>query len=127
MVTVNWRSELVVTGGPSKLADDHFEAEAYDVNQFVVAAEGSALVDIQPGDPGDVLAIMITSDNYEDLTYTVDQGSPNTLDGPLTLIGVGQVALLGATCNVFAFVNSGTVLDANVQIIVVRNAVDSGM
>lgn len=119
---------MVVSGGPSKSVDDHFDAEAYDVNQFVVEAQGTAIVDIQPGDPGDVLAIMITSDNYEDLTYTVDQGvTPIPLDGPLTLIGQGAVSLLGSTCNVFSFANAGALLDANVQIIVIRNAVDVGM
>lgn len=127
MVTVNWTTTMVVTGGPSESLDDHFTAEAYDVNEILVAAEGTAIADIQPGDPGDVLAIMIQSDNYEDITYSVDMGAPVVLDGPLTLIGLGAISLLGATCNVFTFINAGTELDANIKVTVIRNAIDGGM
>lgn len=127
MVTANWTQTMVVTGGPSETLDDHFTAEAYDLNEIEVAAEGTAIADIQPGDPGDVLAILIKSDNYTSITYAVDMGAPIDLDGPLMLVGPGAVSLLGATCNVFTFINAGTEDAANITILVLRNAIDGGL
>jgi hypothetical protein len=132
MATINWGMNVVVTDGPSMAADDHFEAEAYDMNTItvppkVLTEKGTAIVDVQPGDPGDLLAIMITSDKYEGITYKVDLGAtPIVLDGPLTLVGQGAISLLGATQNVFTFENDNLLIPAHIRILAIRNAVDVG-
>jgi hypothetical protein len=113
-----------VEDGPTILKTSTITAEAYDVVDVVAPAAGTAIVDIHPGDTGDVNLFLMYSDNYTSLTYTIDGGSAITLDGPLVLVGAGAVALFGATCNTFTFTNAGVVRDANIKIFVGRLAED---
>ena len=84
---------------------------------------GELVVDVQPGDAGQVKLLMITADSYgEDLTYTVTGGSADVaLDGPQIFVGSGAVGLLGATQNTITFSNSDASSVA-VQIQVGRDA-----
>lgn len=68
------------------------------------------------------MLLFITSDLYEDLTYTVDaEITEIVLDKPQLFLG-GQLDLLGATCNALKFTNASIDTDANVRIIVARSA-----
>ncbi len=96
--TIKYSFSIQVAGGPKVADADTIEVEAYDMLEVEVPDSGTsggvATVNVQPGDSG-VKFLQITADSYEDLTYKVDGGSSQTLDGPLLLIGEGAVALAG--------------------------------
>ncbi len=121
-----YTQSMVVDSGPSIVKNAAIEVEAYDVVDVVAPHGGSAVVDIQPGGAGQVQAIFISADSYEDLTLTVDAGTPATLDGPIMLIGAGSVALLGATQKVFTFANAHVSRDINIKVLVGRTAEQQG-
>lgn len=126
MALISYSMSMVVTDGPVESASGQVTTEAFDKVDEVLVEHGSAPVEVnvQPSGEGEVKAIMITSDNYADLTFTVDEGIvPVVLDKPLLLVG-GLIGLLGATQKVFTFINAGTSLDANVTILVARNAIE---
>lgn len=123
--TIKYSFSIQVAGGPKVAEADTIEVEAYDMLEVEVPDSGTsggvATVNVQPGDSG-VKFLQITADSYEDLTYEVDGGSSQTLDGPLLLIGEGAVALLGATQKQFEFTNAGATAIV-VNILVGRDAV----
>ena len=127
MTKITYAMSMIVDSGPAVSAGSYFNPEAYDVINITAPKTGAPIaVEMQPGETGDVQAIVITSDNYTDLTYTVDTGDPQILDAPLMLIGAGNVGLLGATQNVIEFTNNDPTKDARITILVAREAVEPG-
>lgn len=86
-----------------------------------VAAGASRIVEVQPGDSGDVILFFMYADHYDTLSYTVDGGGSKTFDGPLVLVGAGCVKLLGTTCNEITFTN-GSEVNARIRILTARVA-----
>lgn len=86
-----------------------------------VAAGASRIVEVQPGDSGDVVVFFMYADLYDTLTYTVDGGGSIDFDGPLLLVGAGCVKLLGSTCNEITFAN-GSEEDIRIRILTARVA-----
>jgi len=124
---VNWNVNISVAGGPSIPLSGFFETEAYDVIEVVIPKESSVPVEVQPGETGDVLGLLITSTRYSDLTFKVDDSDPQILDGPLSLIGAGLVKILGPTQNVILFENESDATDVKVTILVARTATEEGV
>lgn len=123
--TISYSFTIQVAGGPKVTDVDKFEVEAYDMLEVDVPDTGTsggvATVDVQPSASG-VKLLLVTADSYEQLTYKVDSGSVQTLDGPLLLIGEGAVKLLGSTQNQFEFTNADTAANT-VNILVGRDAI----
>jgi hypothetical protein len=123
--TISYTFTVQVAGGPKVTNAAKIEVQAYDMLEVTVpdkdSSGGKATVDVQPSSSG-VKLLLITAGSYEDLTYTVDGGSSQTLDAPLVLIGEGAVKLLGSTQKQFEFTNAAT--EANtVNILVGRDAI----
>lgn len=116
---ISWTLNVQVLGGPKVSAADVIEVDAYDRVEAVVPASGSVTVDVQPAAGAQFL--LTTASSYENLTYTVDGGTPVTLNGAHVLIGSGAVGLLGTTQNQFVF-NNGGAEDVTVNILVGRDA-----
>jgi hypothetical protein len=82
-------------------------------------------VNIQPSLLTELQAIMIMAQRYEDLTFTVDEEAiTKTLDGPLLLIGPGNIGMLGATVNNLIFTNADSTDDNMVTIQVACTAIE---
>jgi hypothetical protein len=113
-----------VPGGFTAEKGGVLQVDAYDVIDANVPKEtADVLVNVRPSEAGKVKALLICSDNYTDLSFTVDEGvTPISLEAPMLLAGSGAVALLGETQKDFLFTNSGTT-DANVRIFVARMAI----
>lgn len=125
MVDVVYSLGAEIEDGPTILNTDTIEnLTAYEYLEFTVDAEGTATVDVQPGDSGDVAVFFMYSNYYDSLSYTVDGGSSISFDGPLVLVGTGPVKLLGSTCKVFVFTNGSTTYDSLVRIFAARTAED---
>lgn len=121
--SIRYTQTVQVTDGPSLSKTALLSSEAYDViSACIEKTTGPTTINIQPGGTGDVVLLFITSDLYEDLTYTVDsEVTEIDLDMPQLFLG-GQIALLGETCNALKFTNDSATTDANVKIIVARSA-----
>jgi hypothetical protein len=123
--TISYSFTIQVAGGPKVTDVDKIEVEAYDMLEVDVPDTGTsggvATVNVQPSDSG-VKLLLVTADSYEQLTYKVDSGSAQTLDGPLLLIGEGAVKLLGSTQKQFEFTNADTAANT-VNILVGRDAI----
>jgi hypothetical protein len=119
---------IAAAGGPTVSTDNHFEAEAYEKIEADIPKDSVATtVEVQPGALTQLQAIIITAERYEKLTFTVDEEvTVHTLDGPLMLVGAGNIAMLGATLGNLVFTNTDTE-DANmVTILVARTAIEPG-
>ena len=123
---VTYRMELSVEDGPSIVLNDHFDAEGYDKIEAVIPKDSAVTtVNVQPSLLTQLQAIMIIAERYEDLTYTVDEGiTPFTLDGPLLLVGPGNIGMLGITVNDLVFTNADALVDNMVTILVARTAIE---
>ena len=122
-ISVTYSVEVKIVGGPTILKSGAINTDAYDIVTAKVPKGSSPVsLDVQPGGTGKVQAIIMASDNYESLSYTVDEGSSQTFDAPVVLLGPGEAKLLGTTQKVFEFVNAGATNDANVAILVLREA-----
>lgn len=107
-----------VEDGPTiSLSDTLDTATAYAYVETTVDASGTATVDVQPGDVGDVILFAMYSNVYDTLSYTVDGGGSITFDGPVCIVGAGPATLLGSTCNTFVFTNGSADYDATVRIL----------
>lgn len=123
--TITYNVSMAVTGGPSVIAPaGTIEAEAWDLIEVTIEdSTGPITVDVQPGAIADMQGIIIMSDNYTGISFTVDS-EMNTfvLDGPLMLIGYGNIGMLGSTLLQLNFTNADT-NDAAITILVARQAV----
>ena len=112
----------VITGGQTASVSGELDVGAIDVLRADVAKDaGTAELDLTAEDIATIEFVSIKSDNYADLAFTIDGGSPIALDGPLMLVGAGQVGLLGATLATIEFTNSDTVTAANVEVCIGRS------
>ena len=125
--TASFVMGLSVDGGPSIAGNEEFEVEAYEKIEVVVPKSSvPTTVNVQPSGAGMVKGLIIISDRYASLTYTVDEVvTVQTLDKPLMLVGAGALALLGGVPNDLIFTNASTTVDANVTILVVRDAIEA--
>ncbi len=116
---------LAVDGGPALSGHNQLEAEAYEKIEAVIPKNSVVTtVKVQPSVLSKLKAIIIISDNYNDLTFTVDSGVTEfTLSAPLLLVGPGLIGMLGETVNDLKFTNANATTDANVTILVARTAV----
>lgn len=125
--TTTYELGLSIAGGPSISADNHFEAEGYEkIEASIPGGSVATTVNVQPSLLTQLKAIMIIAESYEDLTFTVDEEAvTKTLDGPLVLIGPGNIAMLGATVNSLIFTNAHATIANMVTILVVRTAIEA--
>lgn len=119
---------MAIDDGPEFLKTGVLDPEAYDViNIKALKSSVPVIADVQPSGTGLVEAIFIYSDNYEALSFTVDLvATPIVLNAPMVLIGAGAVALLGVTQKEFTFTNASATTDANIKILVARQAEQEG-
>jgi hypothetical protein len=115
-----------VAGSGTLAATHKIDAEAYDRIDVALPAKTNGdtvkVVDVQPGDAGQVQLLLITASQYQPaLTYTVDARPPVELDAPQLLVGKGAVGLLGGAVNAIEFTNANA-QDIKVQILVGRDA-----
>jgi hypothetical protein len=125
-IKINWAFNAQVAGGPKVAAAATVEVDAYENIEVIVpkhdANDGTAEVGIVPADTGEVLFLVITSDNYTDaeLSYVINDGADEIdLDAQQSFIGAGSVGLLGASPSKLTFTNKGS-KDAAVRILVGR-------
>lgn len=123
MVDVTYVQQVEVEDGPTIANTDRLTTPTGTgfIDATVEAGE-SRIIEVQPGDSGDVVLFFMYSDNYDTLSYTVDGGGSVDFDGPLMLIGAGPVKLLGATCKEFTFTNGSATLDSRIRILHARVA-----
>jgi hypothetical protein len=111
-----------VGGGPSLVSTDSIDCEAYELINVSIPADGNDVPVNLSADSG-ALLIAITSSAYDDIAYDVDGGATGiALDGPHILIGPGVIALLGAPPGQLTFRKSVGGDDADVSILVGRDA-----
>lgn len=125
---VTHTASLVVAGGPTVSAADHFDAEGFEKIEAVIPKGSVATtVNIQPSVLAQLQAIIMVAESYTDLTFEVDaEAVTKTLDGPLMLIGSGNIGMLGATVNDLIFTNADDAADNMVTILVARTAIEAG-
>ncbi|VVB71675.1 Uncharacterised protein [uncultured archaeon] len=128
---IEWSLNVQVSGGPRIFGSDSLSVDAYDKFEIdVPETDGKVLVKVQPGDASLVQFVLIASDNYEDLTCTIDPdtvdpsepsaGPKFNIDQPLVLIGPGASSLLGKKQKEFEFANAAD-SKASVVILIGRN------
>jgi hypothetical protein len=111
-----------VSDGPSLVATDSIDYEAYELIRISVPPDNNPVVVNLSADSG-ALLLAIASSVYENIEYDVDGGQTQiVLDGPHLLIGEGIIALLGAPPGQLTFRKDGGVNDAEVTILVGRDA-----
>ena len=122
---INWTLNVQVVGGPKISAAQTVTVDAYDKIQVTIGA-GAAdeEVDVQPGGAGRVQFLLISSDQFgDDLTYKVNNaGDDIKLDAQQLLIGDGAVGLLGTSPPTTLGFTNNLAQDANIEILVGRNA-----
>ena len=127
---IKWTLNVQVLDGPKISASQTVSVDAYDKIDVVVVegAAGDKYIDIQPGDPGQVQFLLLSSDLYgEDLAYSVNapEDTPanrKKLDNLQMLIGEGAVGLLSNSPKKLYFYNA-LGKDVSIQILVGRNAI----
>lgn len=122
---LTYSMSVAAEGGPTISADDHIDVAAYDkIEAEIPKSSVVTTVDVQPSLLTELKALIIIADVYEDLTFTVDDVVKEfTLDGPLLLIGAGNIGMLGATVNALKFTNANATTARNVTILVARDAI----
>jgi|SRR5215210_412822 len=118
---INWTLNVQVVGGPHVSASQTVTVDAYDKIGVAIATGATEVVEVQPGDPGRVQFLWISSNQFGDnLTYKVnDAGDAIKLDAPQLLIGDGAVELLRAAPKSLAFTNN-LAQDVDIKILVGR-------
>lgn len=133
MTTINWSFNIQVAGGPQIALSKSKSVEAYDKIEVVIDPVGKGgaekVVDIQPGGAAQVNFLLIKSNLYTELTYTVSDGtknsSPIALDEPQVYLGVGAISLLNVAPKSIKFKNENTTdsnKKAEIEILVGRDA-----
>jgi len=120
---VTYELSLSSSEGPELSAADHFDSEAVEKIE-VVAPKNSVPINVNVALMG-ITSLFITASDYSgDLSFSVNElGAPITLNGPLMLIGEGALALLAIGITDLVFTNADATVDANVTIMVTRDAV----
>lgn len=114
---VQYLFRTFVYGGPDFRVTDEISVGAHDVFRATVPKGGGTIIlDTAAETIGTVTFVSIVSDNYTNLAFQVGEGDSIVFDGPLVLVGAGQVALLGAALASITFTNTDTESDANVEV-----------
>jgi len=125
--------DISIADGQTLDASDHFNAEGSD--HIIVTIPPNSVettVDVQPSLLEQIQAIFIRVNSpavggYASLTFKVDEiVTVRTLDGPLMLIGPGNIGLLGATINQLKFTNAHATIAKEVEIFIARTAIVEG-
>ncbi len=122
---INWTINVQVVGGPKMSASQTVTVDAYDkIGVTVPAGETDKEVEVQPGPAGRLQFLLVSSDQFgDDLTYKVNNtGDAIKLDAQQLLIGDGAVGLLGASPPETLSFTNDLAQDANIEILVGRNA-----
>ena len=128
-IKINWALNAQIADGPRIVAADAIDVDAYDNIEVTVPkhqnnADGTAIVNAQPGDQSHVMFLLITADTYQNspLSYIIDGSNKVVkLDAPQLLIGAGAVSLLAGAPTKLTFTNTGPT-DAAIRILVGRKA-----
>ena|SRR2546423_5850467 len=122
-------ANVVVPNGPSFAFSQTLEVEAYDrIDVSVPAAPATTNKKVELlGGTGEVQFIAITSDWFgDDLTYKINSNAAATvarkLNQPHLFVGTGAVSLFDAAPKTLFFSNAAPGQDANVQILIGRDA-----
>ena len=133
---IDWSYNIEVSGGLKISDSNSITVEAYDKIEVVVEVKKNPTeVAIQPSDKvGQVQFLLIRSNIYDPklLTYSVNKGETEEkklfkLDKPLLLVGEGGVGLLdkvNAPTKLFFYNTLGGKKDAEITILVGRNAIN---
>jgi hypothetical protein len=121
---INWTLNVQVVGGPKYSASSTVPVDAYDKIAVTVAAGGTEVVEIQPGNAGRVQFLLISSNKFDkQLTYKVNNtGNAIALDAVQLLVGVGAVGLLPAAPKSLAF-TSTLAEEVDLEVLVGRKAI----
>jgi hypothetical protein len=131
---ITFQTSIAVAGGMTRSDSRSIDVEAFDLIQVLVlggdpATPGQADVDVQPSDATQVQFLYITSDRYSTaahpmhLKYSVDGGTADVaLDNEQLFVGQGAIKLLGAPKKLTFANGLGAGNDANVTILVGRDA-----
>lgn len=123
-IDVEYSLSAVITGGQSMSVSDEIAVGAVDVFRTTALKNGGTKeLDLTAEAIGTITFVSIKSDNYADLAFQVGEGDSIVFDGPVVLVGAGQVALLGAALAAITFTNSDTVADANIEVVIGRTGV----
>ena len=128
-IKINWALNVQVADGPRVVTADAVDVDAYDNIEVVVPkhqnnADGTATVDVQPGDQSHVMFLLIKADTYQNspVSYTVEGSNKSVkLDAQQVLIGAGAVGLLDGAPTKLTFTNTGAT-DATIRILIGRKA-----
>jgi len=121
MTTIQFTMTVTTSAGARLGRTGSIEVGAIDVFHAVAPADGAVKLDLTVEDISTIEFVSIESDNYEDLTFTVGDGSPVAIVGPVMLVGAGQVGLLGAALATIEFENADTEADANIRMTIGRS------
>jgi hypothetical protein len=99
-IKINWALNVQVADGPRVVAADAVDVDAYDNIEVVVPknqnnTDGTATVDVQPGDQSNVMFLLIKADTYQNspVSYTVEGSKESVkLDAQQLLIGAASSA-----------------------------------
>lgn len=124
---ISWSLNIQIPGGPKLASSQNIDVDAYDKIVAVIPHDSADHeVDVQPGGADHIRFLLISSDLYENLTYTPKDGVAGAteidLDAPQVFLGAGAVALLEKAPKQIVFKNSDPANDATVQILVGRKA-----
>jgi hypothetical protein len=102
--------------------DDYVDVDATDkIEQTIPKSSVPKEISLHP-EGATVEFIAITATRYSDLSVQVGAGSPVLLTKALVLMGNALVGLLGAETAVMTFLNTNTLTDNAVTILVGRSA-----
>lgn len=112
----------VITGGQTMSVSGEISVGAHEeFRATAVKSGGTAELDLTAEAIATITFVSMKADNYENLAFQVGEGTPVVFDGPIMLVGAGQVALLGAALAAITFTNSDTEADANIEVCIGRS------
>ena len=124
---LKWNINLQVIHGPTLSLAGDLSIDAYDkISVDVVHDAPAVTIDVQPGDAGEVLFLLIRSDRYgAGLTYKVNgAGAAVVIDQPQFFLGTGAMSLFSDAPKTLEVENKLTSSeDAKLEILVGRTAV----
>jgi hypothetical protein len=128
-VKINWALNVQIVDGPKISTAAAVDVDAYDNVEVTVPkhqnnADGTAIVEVQPGAQNHVLFLLIKADTYKDspLSYKVEGSNKSVkLDAQQMLVGAGAIGLLDGAPTKLTFSNTGP-NDAAVRILIGRKA-----
>lgn len=121
--TITWTHVVQVGAGVQVSTSQAVSIDAYDVVEVEVGSQGRE-VQVQPGPPGLLKFLCITSSAYgADLKYAVNDAAATqrVLDAPQVFAGAGAIALLDADPPQTLFFSNAIGADVVVRILAGRD------